>query len=57
MFLLIGAGGKFYVVSYDGAEYTCTCPDFLFRHRECKHIRAVKNAKTVFGDVLFEVVE
>lgn len=22
--------------------YVCTCPDFLFRKKECKHIREIK---------------
>lgn len=29
------------VVIRDGV-YFCTCPDFLYRLRECKHIKAVK---------------
>jgi len=35
---------KYLVVENEG-EYICTCPDFLFRKRECKHIKAVKNGE------------
>jgi len=30
-------GKKYYVTKK--VEYTCTCPDFVFRQKECKHIR------------------
>jgi uncharacterized Zn finger protein len=41
-----------YVVSFDEdvGEWRCTCPDFLFRKRECKHIRAVKEKLGKRGD-------
>ncbi|HZD83338.1 MAG TPA: SWIM zinc finger family protein, partial [Nitrososphaeraceae archaeon] len=26
-------------------SWTCDCPDFSFRHTECKHIHAVKFSK------------
>jgi len=35
---------KFYTVSlkFDGS-YECFCPHWIYRHRECKHIRKVKS--------------
>ncbi len=36
---------SFHVVSMDTSEgmgYTCTCSQFIFRQKECKHIRMVK---------------
>jgi len=34
---------KFYTVSlkHDGS-YECSCPHWIYRHKECKHIRKVK---------------
>ena len=34
--------GKFYTVTKNGEEYTCTCPSFQNRHIECKHIKRLK---------------
>ncbi|MEM4315669.1 MAG: helicase-related protein [Nitrososphaerota archaeon] len=31
-----------YTVTFTGAGFTCTCPDYMFRRKECKHIYAVK---------------
>ncbi len=34
---------SFHVVSFDiEGGWFCTCSDFLFRHRECKHIKRIK---------------
>ena len=33
-------GKKYYVTKK--IEYTCTCPDYVYRQMECKHIRTVK---------------
>lgn len=33
-------GKKYYVTKK--IEYTCTCPDYVYRQMECKHIRIVK---------------
>lgn len=43
--------GKRYTVRRDGDSYSCTCPDYTYRHAgkgtQCKHIRArVENQKT-----------
>jgi len=37
------AVGVIYTVTQtpDGS-FTCSCPDFTFRHRECKHIKKAK---------------
>jgi len=35
--------GKQYVVKLlDDGRYACTCPDFFYRRRECKHIRRIR---------------
>ncbi|MEM2581790.1 MAG: helicase-related protein [Candidatus Caldarchaeum sp.] len=31
-----------YTVVFDGERFSCSCPDFTYRHRECKHVYAVK---------------
>ncbi len=31
-----------YLVRYDNYRWTCECPDFHFRHLNCKHIHAVR---------------
>ncbi|MEM0481556.1 MAG: helicase-related protein [Nitrososphaerota archaeon] len=31
-----------YTVTFSESGFTCTCPDFTYRRRECKHIYAVK---------------
>ncbi len=36
------SGNGTYVVSLDGSEPYCTCPDFEFRRVSCKHIYAVQ---------------
>ena len=36
--------GVFYMV--DRVEKTCTCPDFRFRGRKCKHLRFVEEHET-----------
>lgn len=33
--------------SVDG--WSCTCPDFKYRHRRCKHIEAVDDGRCCFG--------
>ena len=34
--------GVEYVVEHRDGEWTCTCPDFTFRRRVCKHIAQVQ---------------
>ncbi|KKK43899.1 hypothetical protein LCGC14_3167810, partial [marine sediment metagenome] len=29
----------YYVMRIEAVTWTCTCPDFRFRRRECKHIK------------------
>lgn len=36
------SGNGSYIVSLDGGEPFCTCPDFETRHQPCKHIHAVE---------------
>ncbi|MEM0384831.1 MAG: DEAD/DEAH box helicase, partial [Candidatus Caldarchaeum sp.] len=31
-----------YTVVFDGEGFSCNCPDFTYRRRECKHVYAVK---------------
>ena len=38
---LLTAEGKTYYVTKK-IEYTCTCPDYVYRQMECKHIRTMK---------------
>ena len=43
----VGGGGR--VISSSGQEYnttpeSCTCPDFIYHHHECRHIRALRQA-------------
>ena len=34
-------GDMTYIVTKKGIEYTCDCPGFRFRNRNCKHIKQV----------------
>ena len=36
---------KNYLVVRTGIAYRCACPDYLFRGRECKHIKEFKKAE------------
>ena len=31
-------------VRYSVTEKSCTCPDYVYRHQECKHIKAFKKS-------------
>jgi hypothetical protein len=42
IFLVNGTIKNYLVTVSDRGVYTCTCWDYLMRHRECKHIREVK---------------
>ena len=33
---------NWYAVDCDGTNWSCSCPQFTFRHKECKHIREAK---------------
>jgi uncharacterized Zn finger protein len=35
-------GSTGYKVEFEHGVFICTCPHFVFRNVECKHIRAVK---------------
>lgn len=44
-----GEVGKPYVVSFqseDGAECSCSCPDWIYRRNQCKHVKGIQ---AVFG--------
>jgi putative transposase len=46
---------KWYVVIntyHDG--WTCDCPDYIFRHLECKHVHAVKFSKLLRKKIYFD---
>lgn len=47
MYLVSGSSGHNYFVTRNGQEYLCTCPDYLFRKKECKHIKQVKGEMSV----------
>ncbi len=34
-------GATYYLMLTPGTEGNCTCPDFTWRRRQCKHVRAV----------------
>ena len=34
---------KTYVVRYDDGDWTCTCPDHVYRAHPCKHVQAVQS--------------
>src|SRR3989304_8762247 len=36
------SGNGLYSVARKGLEWTCECPDFIYRHVVCKHIHAVQ---------------
>ena len=43
IFRVSGSQGDIYYVGYDYEDgWFCPCPDYQFRKRECKHIRACK---------------
>lgn len=37
--------GISYIVVKKNDEYLCSCPDFMFRDRECKHIKEFKRVE------------
>jgi len=37
--------GKFYLV--DLKKNTCTCPGYIYKKKDCKHIRAVKEVLNI----------
>ena len=38
-------GDKEYTIKFNNGNYTCNCPQFLFRKKECKHIKDIKVIK------------
>ena len=46
-YTVMGDRGVEYIVTFypETGEFTCTCPDHVYRERECKHIKAVKMAE------------
>jgi predicted nucleic acid-binding Zn finger protein len=47
MFLCFGEGTKQYFLTISEEGYRCTCPSFLFRKKECKHIKALRELTKV----------
>jgi transposase-like protein len=46
---------KWYTVTKDySSGWTCDCPDFTFRHFECKHVHAVKFSKLLHKKIYFD---
>jgi len=46
---------KWYTVAKDySSGWTCDCPDFTFRHFECKHVHAVKFSKLLRKKIYFD---
>lgn len=42
---LVQGNLKIYTVQNIRGRWSCSCWDYLMRHRECKHIEEVKNGK------------
>ncbi len=40
-------GNGWYLVKKNGLEWTCECPDFVYRHIVCKHLYAVEFSQTL----------
>jgi hypothetical protein len=41
-FTVAGSKGKtYYVMRVETAAWECTCPDYRFRRRTCKHIKRI----------------
>ena len=59
IFRVIGSTGDIYYVGYDYQDgWFCPCPDYHYRKRECKHIRACKellNNRNVNNTLFCEV--
>lgn len=36
--------GQPYVVSFQAHDAACSCPDWIYRRKECKHIRGIQEA-------------
>jgi hypothetical protein len=42
----IGSTGTMYTVTHDNGEWACSCPHWIYRRGECKHIKEVKSRYT-----------
>jgi predicted nucleic acid-binding Zn finger protein len=42
LFLVEGNTKNYFVSENSFGEWRCTCPSFLFRSKECKHILQIK---------------
>jgi predicted nucleic acid-binding Zn finger protein len=45
MYWLVVKHTRFHVVNELNGEFHCTCPNYMFRKTECKHIKMVKGGK------------
>lgn len=49
--------GKWYDVMYDrDHHWLCTCPDYYYRKRFCKHMRACSEMLNIKDDTVYEDV-
>ena len=40
-----GENKIYYVMRIESIQFTCTCPDYRFRQRTCKHIKQINGGK------------
>lgn len=56
MFKVEGSSGEEYIVDYNFRKgWVCDCPDHIFRHRFCKHMRACHDFMKNVWDLTFPV--
>lgn len=49
--------GKYYTVSLDdNGNYSCSCPQWIYRHKECKHIRTAQSLITIADNYLYNLI-
>jgi len=49
--------GKYYTVSLDdNGNYSCSCPQWIYRHKECKHIGTAQSLITIADDYLYNLI-
>ena len=41
--------GKFYTVRFSHGQWSCNCPDHVYRNSHCKHIQAADDSRCCYG--------